>query len=117
MHIRATVLVVYAEEGNNDGNNGDSGNEEKRGERERAHLHDIIQQEREKRGRRREGEGERGLESIPNSCTVMNCCCGRGGGGGGVGCLSAAQLPKKKVPARPRRGARREDTNSFGASC
>ena len=51
----------------------------RRGERERegAHLHDIIQQEREKRGRRREEGGERGLESIPNSCTVMNCCCGR----------------------------------------
>ena len=59
MHIRATVLVVYAEEGNNDGNNGDSGNEEKRGERAGAHLHDIIQQEREKRGRRREGGEER----------------------------------------------------------
>ena len=39
MHIRATVLVVYAEEGNNDGNNGDSGNEEKRrGESERERI-------------------------------------------------------------------------------
>ena len=65
MHIRATVLVVYAEEGNNDGNNGDSGNEEKRGERAGAHLHDIIQQEREKRGRRGEEGREEGTGKYP----------------------------------------------------